>query len=65
LNYRPPAYQADALTGLSYRPEALEPGPTDWSGAPERFAGSTDTIGPRKTNNVRRQIREPVERSPD
>jgi hypothetical protein len=21
LNYRPPAYQADALTGLSYRPE--------------------------------------------
>ena len=47
LNYRPPAYQADALTGLSYRPEALEPGLAGLADAPERFAGSTARRSPK------------------
>ena len=48
-NYRPPAYQADALTGLSYRPlrDAIQ----------SARATAPFALGPRKTNDVRRRLR--------
>ena len=50
LNYRPPAYQADALTGLSYRPILSDRIQFD-------RATALLALGPRKTNVVRRRLR--------
>ena len=47
-NYRPPAYQADALTGLSYRPFEMRSSPLE---------RPRPALGPRKTNDVRRRLR--------